>query len=129
MKLIGLIVSILIAFTTLALAEQQPVGSTPEGYEWSSDRGALKPVTSNNQKTDIYLFDTYDAMTTSKDKTVGWGVTDEKNLTDLGKEIKGKLLKINDIASVFLGYRVVMFRKFPLANWSDIMPEIKKALE
>ena len=131
MNRITLIVSIIfIAFTfTAALAEEQPIGSTPEGYEWSSDKGALKPVTNNNKKTDLYLFDTYGAMTVSKDKSVGWGVTDEKNLTDLGKEVRGRLLKIDDIASVFIGYRVVMFRKFPLAKWQDMMPEIKRALE
>ena len=129
MKLIVLIVSILIAFTTFALAEQQPVGSTPEGYTWSSDKGALKPIMGRNKNVDIYLFDTYESLTVSKEKALNWGVTDEKDLTDLGRNLRSRLLKINDISSVAITYRAIMFRKFPLSDWKDILPEIKKALE
>ncbi len=119
-KTIVLIVSIFLMAVTAFAADP------PEGYEWASNKGALKITIQN---ADVYVFDTYSPLTVSKDKSVSWGVTKETDLTDLGKELKGRLLKIDDIASVFVGYRVIMFRKFPLSAWKELMPKIKKALE
>ena len=98
----------------------------PEGYEWASSKGALKITIQN---ADVYIFDTYEPLTVSKNISVGWGVAKDSDLTDLGKDLKGRLEKIGDIASVFVGYRVIMFRKFPLSTWNKLMPEIEKALK
>jgi hypothetical protein len=116
--LIGLLIG---AMSAVALG-----ADVPEGYEWASNKGALKMTIQN---PDVYIFDTYSPLTIEKGKTVSWGVTKVSDLTDLGKELRGRLLKIDDVASVFVGYRVIMVRKFPLSTWEPILPAIKKALD
>ena len=41
----------------------------PEGYEWASDKGALKISTDNKH---IYIFDTYESLTIDSETIVGW---------------------------------------------------------
>ena len=118
-------IAFIISVTTCVNVAEATV-ATPEGYEWSSDKGALRISTDNKH---IYIFDTYETLTIAKDKIVSWGVTSEANLTDLGKDLKGRLMKINDIGSVFVGYRVIMLRKFPLSDWMGMTDQIYKALE
>jgi hypothetical protein len=116
----------LIVLALLSFAVASFAADPPEGYEWVSKHGALKITIQNPH---VYIFDTYEPLTIAKNKTVAWEEVKDTDLTDLGKDLRGRLLKINDIASVFVGYRVIMFRKFPLSTWEKLMPEIKNALE
>ena len=81
-------------------------------------------------KVTAYTFDTYDALTTGKEISIPWGTAQkaaEKSLTDLGKDLRGRLLKELDIADVFIGYRVMVIKFFPLPR-GDVLEQIKNAL-
>lgn len=102
----------------------------PEGYEWASDKGALRL---NANDKDIYIFDTYESLTIDSERAVGWAgkKTIEKSviLTPLGKDLALRALKPDDVYQVIVAYRMIMIRKHPLSTWAKFMPEIKKALE
>jgi hypothetical protein len=127
----ALIIAIIL-IGAFAYAEQATV-KTPDGYEWSSDKGALRQAQGSAGELNkyVYVFDTYENLTASKDakNNVPWGSAKLNSLTELGKDLRARLLKVDDVESVFVGHRVIMFRRFALSEWPDILPSAKKALE
>lgn len=121
MNKIALIIGIVLMLIYAAHAE------TPAGYEWSSPLGALRQ---NEKNPDIKIFDTTSGnfLTSGKSVIVPYGVTEKKNLTDLGATLRGKLMKIEDIEAVAVEYRRLWIKKFPLSSWDTIMPQLEKAL-
>lgn len=104
---------------------QDPV---PAGYEWGSPMGALKKSEKNEN---TYIFDTTSGnfLTDGKQTIVPFNTTKKKGLTDLGVTLKGKLMKIEDVADVAVEYRRIWIQKYPLSSWDTIMPEMQKVLQ
>lgn len=100
----------------------------PAGYDWSSPLGALRKSGTN---ANILIFDTTTGnyLTASKQAVVEYTDQRANSLTDLGKTLRGKLLKIEGVAAVAVEYRRLWIRKFPLDNWDIIMPELQGALK
>jgi len=117
-----LILGIVLVFIFAAYAEP------PDGYEWSSPIGALKR---NDKNPNAYIFDTTPGnhLTSNKQIVVPYNTRKDNELTDLGKTLKGKLLKIDGIADVAVEYRRLWIQKFPLDDWAVILPEMQKVLK
>lgn len=100
----------------------------PAGYEWASPLGALRKSTNTGN---IYVFDTSSGnhLTANKQAVVDYQDKRENQLTDLGKTLRGKLLKIEGVSAVAVEYRRLWVRKFPLDDWATILPEIQKVLK
>lgn len=98
-------------------------------YQWESQLGKLR---ADSGRPHVYVFDTYDPMTTDRDVNVAWTerVPEklEKKLTTKALDIHQRLLKLNDVGGVFIGYRVIMIQTFPLVR-QDPLPAIKEILK
>ena len=68
-------------------------------------------------------------LLTSKNET--WLNNEEKSKfsTELAKHIRGKLMKMDEVQSVDLGYRLIVVNKFLLDTWDDALPKVLKVLE
>lgn len=120
---IALIIGIIL-MTIYAGWAQEP----PAGYEWASPLGALKK---SENSPNIYVFDTTPGnyLTDHKQTIVPYNTKKDNNLTDLGKTLKGKLLKIEGVEDVAVEYRRMWIRKFPLDDWAVVIAEIQKVLK
>jgi len=123
-------VSLFYIFCPGLFAAEAVEGGIPEGYIFVTDDGALKEVRAPTGKLTLYAFDTWEAMTPNKETSVAWGTnqkTAEKSLTDIAKDLRGRLLKQEDIADVFIGHRQIAIKFFPLSR-GDVLEQIKTAL-
>lgn len=101
------------------------VGLTPpEGYEWASTIGALR---SSEQDPNLFVFDTYDSMTKSKEDVLQMGQREKeakKVLTDEAFDIWSRLWKLDDVVGIAVTFRSILIRKFPLAAKENLLPKI-----
>lgn len=98
-------------------------------WVWRNDFGALRYLPGN---MDIYILDTYEDQTISREATVQYTDNEKaaaKKLTDQGLDLWKRLRNHPDIDAVMVSVRFYGLRKYPLSDWDDILPQIQQILD